>query len=70
MYPAAQQSAGLVAAVATVFGVVTLLTMVAAVALMTLGLQKMKLPALDRWEHAIAGASVAACGGAICFIGL
>lgn len=70
MYPAAQHSPGLVIAVATVFGAVTLLTMVGAVVLTTLGLEKLQLPAMGRWEHAVAGASVAACGGAITFIGL
>ena len=70
MYPAAQQSGWLVVAVAVVFGLVTLMTMVAAVALTTAGLNRLKLPALGRWEHAVAGASVAACGGAITFIGL
>lgn len=70
MYPAAQQSPGLVVIVAAVFGAVTLLTMVTAVALTTIGLQRLKMPALGRWEHAIAGASVAICGGAITFIGL
>ena len=70
MYPAAQQSAGLVVAVALVFGLVTLITMVTAVALTSVGLSRLSLPALGRWEHAIAGASVAACGGAITFIGL
>jgi sulfite exporter TauE/SafE len=70
MYPAAQHSPGLVVAVATVFGTVTLLTMVALVAVTTVGLQKVRMPALGRWEHAIAGASIAACGGAISFIGM
>ena len=70
MYPAAQQSGWLVVAVAMVFGLVTLMTMVAAVALTSAGLSKLKLPPLGRWEHAVAGASVAACGGAITFIGL
>lgn len=70
MYPAAQHNPGLVVAVATVFGLVTLVTMVAAVTLTTIGLQKLKIPALGRWQHAIAGASVAACGGAITFLGL
>ncbi len=69
MYPAAQQNTALVVAVATVFGVVTLLTMVAAVAVTTVGLRRLKWPALGRWEQAIAGASVAACGAAITFIG-
>ncbi|MGB5258879.1 MAG: sulfite exporter TauE/SafE family protein [Woeseiaceae bacterium] len=70
MYPAAQQNPGLVVAVASVFGVVTLLTMVAAVTVTTIGLRQLKTSALGRWEHAAAGASVALCGGAITFIGL
>jgi len=70
MYPAAQQSVALVVAVALVFGVVTLMTMMGAVFVTSVGLEKLKLPSLGRWEHAIAGASVAACGGAISFIGL
>ena len=68
MYPAATHSAGLVMSVAVVFGVVTLATMLAAVALTTIGLRN--LPSLGRWEHAVAGASVAACGAAISLIGL
>jgi len=69
MYPAATQSAGLVMSVAIVFGIVTLATMLAAVALTTIGIEKLNLPSLGRWEHAVAGASVAACGAAISFIG-
>lgn len=70
MYPAAQKSTGLVIAVAMVFGIVTLVTMMGAVLVTTIGLEKLKLPSLGRWDHAVAGASVAACGGAISFIGL
>jgi len=70
MYPAAQQSAGLVVSVAVVFGVVTLLTMIACVTVTTIGLEKLKLPATGRYSHAVAGASVALCGAAISFIGL
>ncbi|MDX1481179.1 MAG: sulfite exporter TauE/SafE family protein [Woeseiaceae bacterium] len=70
MYPAAQQNAGLVIAVAVVFGVVTLATMLAAVTLGTLGLKQLKLPRLERYAHAIAGASIVACGSAINFAGL
>jgi sulfite exporter TauE/SafE len=69
MYPAAQQSAGLVVAVALVFGLVTLMTMVACVTATTIGLEKLKLPATGRYSHAVAGASVAVCGAAISFIG-
>jgi sulfite exporter TauE/SafE len=70
MYPAAQQSAGLVVSVAVVFGLVTLITMLACVTLTTIGLEKLKLPSTGRYVHAVAGASVALCGGVISFIGL
>lgn len=71
MYPAAQQSAGLVMSVALVFGAVTLVTMLALVAITSIGLARFKLPlAGRRYAHAAAGASVAFCGGAISFIGL
>jgi ABC-type nickel/cobalt efflux system permease component RcnA len=69
MYPAAQQSNGLVVAVAVVFGLVTLLTMLVCVALTTIGLDKLRLPSTERYAHAIAGASVAVCGGLISFLG-
>lgn len=70
MYPAAQHSAGLIVSVALVFGIVTLLTMLACVAATTIGLEKLKLPTTGRYAHAVAGASVALCGAAISFIGL
>ncbi len=70
MYPAARQSGALVISVALVFGVVTLATMMAAVALTSAGIEKLKLPSLGRYAHATAGASVAACGAAISFLGL
>jgi len=70
MYPAAQQSVGLVAAVAVVFSIVTLLTMLACVAATTIGLERLKLPTTGRYAHAVAGAAVLACGAAISFTGL
>lgn len=70
MYPAAQQSAGLVVWVAIVFGVVTLATMLGCVALTTIGLEKLRLPSTGRYAQAVAGASIAICGAAISFIGL
>ena len=71
MYPAAQQSTGLIITVALVFGIVTLATMLALVAITSIGLDKLKLPASSRrYAHAVAGASVALCGGAISFIGI
>jgi len=70
MYPAAQQNAGLVVAVALVFGLVTLVTMLACVVATTIGLQKLKLPSTGRYAHAVAGASILVCGVAISVIGL
>jgi sulfite exporter TauE/SafE len=70
MYPAAQQSAGLVAAVALVFSLLTLLTMLACVAITTIGLNRFRLPTSGRYAHAVAGASVAICGALISFLGL
>ncbi len=70
MYPAAQQSMGLVVAVAVVFSTITLMTMLALVAITTIGLDRLKLPSTGRYAHAVAGASVALCGGVISFLGL
>lgn len=70
MYPAAQQSAGLVIAVALVFGTVTLLTMLACVVATTIGVERLRLPTSGRYAHAVAGALVACCGAAISFIGI
>ncbi len=70
IYPAAQQSGALVIAVALVFGTVTIATMLGAVALALIGLERFRLPRLEKYSHAIAGASIAACGGAISFVGL
>ena len=70
MYPAAQQNSALVLWVALIFGVVTMATMVAAVAVTSLGIEKLKLPSNSRWVHAVAGASVAVCGGAVTFLGI
>ncbi len=70
MYPAAQQSSVLVLTVAVVFGVVTVSTMMACVALTTLGIERLRLPVSGRYAHAVAGASVALCGLAIGFLGL
>ena len=70
MYPAAQQSGALVMSVALVFGSVTILTMLGAVTLAMLGLERLRFRGLERYSHAIAGASIVACGSAINFAGL
>jgi sulfite exporter TauE/SafE len=70
MYPAAQQNGALVLLVALVFSVVTVATMLGCVALTTIGLGKIRMPVNPRYAGAIAGLSVAACGGAIALLGL
>lgn len=70
MYPAAQNSAGLVVAVALVFGAVTLLTMLLGVVVTTVGLERLRLPSPGRYAHAVAGASIVLCGVAMSFLGL
>ena len=70
MYPAAQHNALLVAQVAFVFGVITLLTMLACVAVTTIGLEKLRLPTTGRYAHAAAGAAVLACGMLVSFTSL
>lgn len=70
MYPAAQRSSSLVVAVAVVFGIITLLTMLACVTIATKGLERVKLPAAERFSHAAAGAAVLICGVAVSFMGI
>ena len=70
MYPAAKESASLVVAVAIVFSLFTILTMLACVAITTIGLDRFRLPATGRYAHAVAGASVALCGAMVSFLGL
>ncbi|MGB5164559.1 MAG: hypothetical protein WBN09_03025 [Woeseiaceae bacterium] len=70
MYPAAEHSSALVMSVAVVFSSITLLTMLGAVTVTTIGLQRLKLPSMQHYAHAAAGASIALCGAAISFLGL
>ena len=70
MYPAAQHDALLVAQVALVFGAITLVTMLACVAVTTIGLDKLRLPTTGRYAHAAAGAAVLACGILVSFTSL
>jgi hypothetical protein len=72
MYPAAQADWGAVAAVAAVFAAATLCTMLAVVFAIRRGLDALGAHAhgMERWSHAIAGATLSACAAAIIFLGL
>ena len=70
MYPAARESLFGVMLVAGVFGLVTVASMLLTVALTLKGLEKVHIRPLERYTHAIAGATVLACGLAIVFLGV
>ena len=70
MYPAAQDSSWGVAQVSIVFGLVTMLTMLVLVLLASYGLKFVRLGKMERYTHAIAGATILLSGIAILFLGL
>lgn len=65
MYPAASGSWTHVAVVGLVFGLCTLITMTAVVAVAYLGLSQLATGRLERYSHALAGLALVACGLAI-----
>ena len=70
MYPAAKHNLAGVILVAVAFAVATIATMLAIIALSTWGLQFVKLGPLERYAHALAGATIFLSGLAVQFLGL
>jgi len=70
MYPAAKNSLFGLVVVTCVFGVVTIATMLGVVMLSRAGVNFIQLPRLQRFAHAIGGATICLCGLAIQFLGL
>ena len=70
MYPAAKNSLFGLVVVTFVFGIVTLGTMLGVVLLSRAGVNFIPLTRLQRFSHAIAGATICLCGLAIQFLGL
>jgi sulfite exporter TauE/SafE len=70
MYPAAQNSSWGVAQVSIVFGLVTMLTMLVLVLLASYGLKFVRLGKMERYTHAIAGATILLSGMGILYLGL
>jgi hypothetical protein len=68
--PASEGRWGLALAAGLVFGLVTVLTMLALVALAYAGMRKLPLGPLERWSHVLAGGTIAASGLAVLFLGL
>ncbi len=70
MYPAAKNSIVGVALVAGIFSIVTITTMTSIVVMMSLGLKMVNFGKLERYTHALAGATICCSGLAIQFLGL
>ncbi|MGD2094994.1 MAG: sulfite exporter TauE/SafE family protein [Phycisphaerales bacterium] len=70
MYPAAKNSIAGLIIVTAVFGTVTITTMLAAVLIARTGINLLPLMKLQRYAHAIAGATIFLCGMSIQFLGL
>ncbi len=70
MYPAAKSSFAGVLGVCIVFGVTTVITMLAAVLTISLGLTTLPLGKFERYSHSMAGAAICMSGLAIVFLGL
>lgn len=70
MYPAAKMSITGLIGVALIFSTVTIVTMLVIVSASTLGINLLPLERLERYGHALAGATICLCGVAIQFLGL
>lgn len=70
MYPAAQQSMSGMLLVTAVFGTATIATMMSIVLVSSFGVQMLPMGKLERYSHAIAGATIMLCGVSIEFLGL
>ena len=70
MYPAAKNSTAGLILVTAVFGVATIGTMLIVVAALSLGIKLIPLGRLERYSHALAGATIFLSGMAIQFLGL
>ena len=70
MFPAARGSVLHAAAIAGIFAVATIGTMLTVVMATYFGLSKVRVAAMERYSHALAGFALFASGGAITFLGL
>jgi len=70
MYPAAKNSLSGLILVTSVFGGVTIMTMLGIVLISILGINFLPMARLERYNHALAGATIFLCGIAIQFLGL
>ena len=70
MYPAAKGSLWSLIFVTTIFGAVTIMTMMSIVVMSAFGISFIPVSRLERYTHALAGATIFLCGMSIQFLGL
>ncbi len=70
MYPAAKSSLWGVILVTGIFGVVTIVTMLSIVLISTFAIRLVPVAKLERYTHALTGATIFLCGLSIQFLGL
>jgi len=70
MYPAAEKSVFGLIMVTVIFGATTIATMLATVLLARAGISFIPMKKVQRYSHALAGATIFICGMAIVFLGL
>lgn len=70
MYPAAKSNIYGLILVTGIFGLVTIITMLSVVLILSLGISNLHLGHIERYTHAIAGATIGLSGIAIKFLGL
>ena len=70
MYPAAAHNYGTVALISVLFAITTITTMILIVMLMLKGISLVKFNTLEKYQHLLAGGTIALCGAAILFLGL
>ena len=70
MYPAARGSFLDLVFVTAVFSLVTIVTMLGVVLVSSMGINLLPMERLERYTHALAGATICFCGMAIQFLGL
>lgn len=70
MYPAAKNSIFGLMLVTGIFGTATIITMLGVVLVSYLGINFIPMGRLERYSHALAGATICLCGVAIRFLGL
>jgi sulfite exporter TauE/SafE len=70
MVPALSHGYLQLALTVTVFGAATIVTMLSSVWILQRGASLLPIQSVERWNHALAGFAVFACGGAMAWLGL